>query len=44
MDTGLIPVGQSIGLIHDTVFCKELLDRMVKEAEEVLSRNKARFE
>jgi NADH:quinone reductase (non-electrogenic) len=44
MDTGLISVGQSIGLIHDTVSCQELLDRMVKEAEEVLSSNKARFE
>lgn len=44
MDTGLVPVGQSIGLIHDTVSCKELLDRMVREAEEVLSHNKARFE
>jgi nitronate monooxygenase len=44
MDTGLIPVGQSIGLIHDTISCKELLDRMVKEAEQVLSQNRARFE
>ena len=44
LDTGLIPVGQSIGLIHDTVSCKELLDRMVSEAEEVLSQNRARFE
>jgi nitronate monooxygenase len=44
MDTGLVPVGQSIGLIHDAVSCKELLDRMVREAEEVLSENNARFE
>jgi nitronate monooxygenase len=44
LDTGLIPVGQSIGLIHDTVSCKELLDRMVREAGEVLSNNRARFE
>ncbi len=43
MDTGLVPVGQSIGLIHDTVSCQELLDRMVKEAEEVLSCNVGRF-
>lgn len=43
MDTGLVPVGQSIGLIHDTVSCQELLDRMVKEAEEVLSHNAGRF-
>ena len=39
MDTGLIPVGQSIGLIHDTVSCQELLDRIIREAEEVLSFN-----
>ncbi len=43
MDTGLIPVGQTIGLIHDTVTCKELLDGMVKEAEEVLSQVSAKF-
>lgn len=43
MKIGLIPVGQSIGLIHDTVSCKELLDRMVKEAEEVIGQVKARF-
>ncbi len=43
MDTGLIPVGQTIGLIHDVVSCKELLDRIVQEAEEVLSRNLGRF-
>ena len=43
MDTGLVPVGQSIGLIHDTVSCRELLDRMVKEAEEILSYNAGRF-
>jgi nitronate monooxygenase len=44
MDTGLIPVGQTIGLIHDTVTCKELLDRMVKEAEEVLAGNVKKFQ
>jgi len=43
MDTGLIPVGQTIGLIHDTVTCQELLDRMVKEAEEVIAKTKAKF-
>ncbi len=43
MDTGLVPVGQSIGLIHDTVSCQELLDRIVQEAEEVLSYNTHRF-
>lgn len=31
-------VGQSIGLIQDVPTCKELLERMVKEAEETLER------
>ena len=43
MDAGAINVGQSIGLIHDVVPCKELLDRMVKEAEEILGKAKAAF-
>ena len=40
-DVGSINVGQSIGLIHDVVSCKELLERMVAEAEEVIARIKA---
>jgi NAD(P)H-dependent flavin oxidoreductase YrpB (nitropropane dioxygenase family) len=36
-EDALMPVGQSIGLIHDVVSCKELLDRMVKQAEALLS-------
>jgi NAD(P)H-dependent flavin oxidoreductase YrpB (nitropropane dioxygenase family) len=36
IEAGLVPVGQSIGLIHDVVSCKELLDRMVKQAEALL--------
>ena len=43
MNIGLIPVGQSIGLIHDTVTCKELLDRIVKEAEEIINKVKTCF-
>ena len=43
MDTGLIPVGQSMGLIHDVLSCKDLLDGMVKEAEEVLGQVTAKF-
>ena len=31
-------VGQSIGLIHDIVTCKELLDRMVKEAQDQIAK------
>jgi len=37
IEAGLVPVGQSIGLIHDVVSCKDLLDRMVKQAEALLS-------
>jgi nitronate monooxygenase len=39
MSRGLVAVGQSIGLIHDVVTCQELLDRMVVDAEAVLSRS-----
>ena len=37
IEAGLVPVGQSIGLIHDVVTCKELVERMVKQAEALLS-------
>ncbi len=36
INAGLIPVGQSIGLIHDVVSCKVLVERMGREAEEIL--------
>jgi NAD(P)H-dependent flavin oxidoreductase YrpB (nitropropane dioxygenase family) len=36
VNAGLIPVGQSIGLIHDVVSCKELVERMGREAEDIL--------
>lgn len=36
LDGAVLPVGQSIGLIHDVVSCKEMVDRMVKEAETIL--------
>ncbi|MFA5284289.1 MAG: hypothetical protein WC347_01705 [Smithellaceae bacterium] len=38
MDVAPMMVGQSIGLIQDVPTCKELLERMVKEAEETLER------
>ena len=37
------PVGQSIGLIGDVVSCEELLARMMRDAEDVLTRVQARF-
>ena len=36
-------VGQSIGLIHEIVSCRELLETMVREAEEILERVKGKF-
>jgi len=44
MDTGMIAVGQSIGLIHDVVSCKELLDGMVQEAETCMKRGLGMFQ
>ncbi|MDD5414666.1 MAG: hypothetical protein PHH96_07570 [Smithellaceae bacterium] len=38
VDVAPMMVGQSIGLIQDVPTCKELLERMVKEAEEALAR------
>ncbi len=37
VDSGLISVGQVVGLIHDIPTVKELIDRTVREAEEVAS-------
>jgi nitronate monooxygenase len=34
-------VGQSIGLVNDVISCKELIERMVAEAEEIFRRNLA---
>lgn len=42
-NVGSINVGQSIGLIKDVVSCRELLDRIVKDAEAILDRSKAYF-
>ena len=36
-------VGQSIGLIHDVPSCKELLERMVSEAEDRINKLKGRI-
>jgi len=36
VNAGLIPVGQSIGLIHDIVNCKDLVEGMVKDAADIL--------
>jgi nitronate monooxygenase len=41
---GSINVGQSIGLIHDVMTCKELIQNIVREAEEIIAAVKAKFE
>jgi NAD(P)H-dependent flavin oxidoreductase YrpB (nitropropane dioxygenase family) len=43
MSTGAVNVGQSIGLIHDIVSCKVLIDRIVKEATEALAKANKRM-
>jgi nitronate monooxygenase len=37
MDKGVLSAGQSMGLIHDIPTCKELLDRIMQEAEEIIN-------
>jgi nitronate monooxygenase len=43
MEDALMPVGQSIGLIHDVVTCKKVVERMVKEAEGILKGSTQRL-
>ncbi len=43
VDVAPMMVGQSIGLIHDVVTCKELLKRMADEAEEQIAKVSAKF-
>jgi NAD(P)H-dependent flavin oxidoreductase YrpB (nitropropane dioxygenase family) len=38
LDRGLVACGQVIGLVHDIPTVKDLIDRVIKEAEEVVSR------
>jgi NAD(P)H-dependent flavin oxidoreductase YrpB (nitropropane dioxygenase family) len=38
VDNGLLSAGQVIGLVHDIPTVKELVDRVIKEAEEVVAR------
>ncbi|HSH68644.1 MAG TPA: nitronate monooxygenase family protein [Deferrisomatales bacterium] len=37
LDAGTLAAGQSVGLIRDVPTCRELLDRIVAEAEEVIA-------
>jgi NAD(P)H-dependent flavin oxidoreductase YrpB (nitropropane dioxygenase family) len=43
-NVGSINVGHSMGLINDVVSCKELLDRMVKEAEDIINQAKGKMD
>lgn len=43
IDSAIFCAGMGMGLVHDVVPVKELLDRMVKEAEETIDDLKARF-
>ena len=36
-------VGQTIGLIHDVTTCQELIDRMMRETEQILKDNIVKF-
>ena len=36
MDKGVLSAGQSMGLIHDIPTCRELLDRIMAQAEEII--------
>jgi nitronate monooxygenase len=38
IDSGILSVGQVVGLVHDIPTVKQLIDRIVQEAEEVTSR------
>jgi NAD(P)H-dependent flavin oxidoreductase YrpB (nitropropane dioxygenase family) len=42
IDNGLLSVGQVVGLVHGIPTVKELIDRIIKEAEEVVSNIAAR--
>lgn len=37
LQKGVLAVGQSVGLIHDIPTCRELLDRIMEEAEEIIT-------
>ena len=42
LDIGIVACGQSVGLVKDIPTVKELLDRMMKEAEDVIQKLKER--
>jgi nitronate monooxygenase len=40
---GFLPCGQVIGRIHDIPTCKELIERIMNEAEQAVASVDARF-
>ena len=44
VESAPLMVGQTVGLIKETVTCRELLQAMVKDARKILEKNLARFE
>jgi nitronate monooxygenase len=38
MDAGAWSCGMVVGLIHDIPTCKELIDRIMKEANEIIQK------
>jgi len=43
VDAGLVWAGQVQGLIHDVPTCRELISRIVSDAEAIINRRLARF-
>jgi len=43
LETGVLPMGQAIGLIKDTPTCKEVIERTVAEAQELLEAAREKF-
>jgi len=41
MDAGAWSCGMVVGLIHDIPTCKELIDRIMKEADEIIQQRLA---
>jgi enoyl-[acyl-carrier protein] reductase II len=42
-ESGFLPVGQCVGLVHDEPTVAELIERVVKEARQVLEEKKVQF-
>lgn len=43
-DFGILPVGQSTGLVHDIPSVKEVIDRIIAQAEEIVRKTAAMME